>query len=201
VENGQLALGELARALRLLEEEAADTARAVELLHPVRRAAHRNRVLQYGVEIGYRRALESNPENPAAQYGLGETLLLMGRPDQALERFREAVRLEPEHAGALTGMARVLISHPDPRARKPAEALHAAQRAVELTGRNDPRSLVVLADVYASTGRIDFAEAAAAAALPLAEASDDDALAGEIRRRLEALARLRAASPQPPTRR
>ena len=185
---GQLALGAVAEALRLLESEQPESAaRAVELLDEARRSAPESRLLRHGAAIAYRRAIELLPGSAAPRRGLAWTLLSMGRHDPALERFRQALRLEPDDAESLSGIATSLATHPTPARRDPDEALRAARRAVELTGAEEPRPLLALADAHAASGRLDLAAATAASALSLAEAEGDRNLAAEIRGRLNAL--------------
>ena len=125
----------------------------LRLLDEAVRSAPAQRVVQYGAAAAYRRVLDREPGNVGALVGLGRTLSFMGRPDQARERFREALRLDPEEPRALSGLAHVLATHTDPARRDPREAVRLARRAVELTGHRDPRSLATLADA-ACDGRV-----------------------------------------------
>ena len=116
----------------------------------------------------------------------------MGRLDRALARFRQALEIDPDDPQALLGAAHVLALHVDPSLRDPQQAVRFAARAVELTGRRDPRALTTLADTYFAAGRTDLALEAVRAALRLAETGSDPALLDELRSRQEFLGRLGA---------
>ena len=92
----------------------------------------------------------------ATRFNLGEALRRSGHPDAALDRYREALRLQPDTAGPLGGIARILVTHPDPARRDPAEALRLARRAVELTGGTNPEILETLVLAEAATAGSEF---------------------------------------------
>jgi spermidine synthase len=196
VQDNQLALGRLAGAWRALEgTEAGDSAEALRLLEEARRKAASNRVVQHGAAAGYRLLLQRDPRNLPALVGLGRLLLSSGRLDRALARFRQALEIDPDDPQALLGAAHVLALHVDPASRDAQQAVRLAARAVELTGRRDPRALATLADTYFAAGRADLALEAVRAALPLAEAGSDPALLGELRSRQEFLDRIGSHRP------
>jgi tetratricopeptide (TPR) repeat protein len=93
----------------------------------------------------------------------------------------------------MSGLARVLLIHPDLSRRDPARALVLAERAVELSHEPGPIALDTLAAAYASAGRFDEAVDVAARALKLATASGDPD-AGLLAQRLRRLEQLRAGS-------
>jgi tetratricopeptide (TPR) repeat protein len=80
-----------------------------------------------------------------------------GRAEAALAEYREALRLQPERAGPMAGLALILASSPKAELRNGAEAVGLAERASELSGRRDPQVLSALDQAYAEAGR--FAEA------------------------------------------
>ena len=104
----------------------------------------------------YRRAERIEPFSAKIRFHWGLALLQLRRWAEAEDRFRRALEADPNHAGALQGLAHALRA--DGRA---GEAVRPAWRAARLTGFNEPDVLVTLADVYADAGRP--AEAAAAA--------------------------------------
>jgi non-specific serine/threonine protein kinase len=53
-----------------------------------------------------RRAIELNPRLADAYRWLGGSLLDLGRPDEAIAAYEEALRIEPNHAAALGGLGR-----------------------------------------------------------------------------------------------
>jgi Flp pilus assembly protein TadD len=94
-----------------------------------------------------------------AHSALGVSLAMTGHPDAAAAELREAMRLAPDWPVPMSKLAVLLATHPDPRARNPAEAIRLSQRAAELSEHRDPLILETLAASYASAGQ--FAEAAA----------------------------------------
>ena len=68
---------------------------------------------------------------------------------RAIASFREALRLNPNHAKSLDRLARVLAAAPDAALRDGAEAMRLATRAAELTGGRQPAVLDALAMAFA----------------------------------------------------
>ena len=55
-------------------------------------------------------AASVEPRNASHQFNLGEALSLAGRHAEAVEAYRRAIKLEPRHARAQTGLAFALAS-------------------------------------------------------------------------------------------
>jgi len=55
----------------------------------------------------YRKQLENNPDQEKTWAALGSVLETLGEEDQALEAYREAVRLNPDNQDALQGIKRI----------------------------------------------------------------------------------------------
>jgi tetratricopeptide (TPR) repeat protein len=126
------------------------------------------------------RALSIDPGNAQARYNAGVALGRQGRTADAIGHLRKALQSNTDSPAVLSELAwRLAIARED-ALRDPAQAIRYAERAVELTRREAPAPLDVLAAAYASAG--DFARAvdAAQAALKLAPQN-----AAEIRERLE----------------
>jgi tetratricopeptide (TPR) repeat protein len=186
----QRGLERVADALRALDS--ADPAAADDVLAHLEAAARiipAQRARLHASAAIYRRLLNRQSNNAAALAGLARALADLGQPDAAAGHYRDALRIDPGHPGALAGLAAVLTNHPDPAVRDPLEAVRLAREAVQRTRLRDPRALTVLADAYAAAGRLDLAATSARAALALAEAVPDEALAAELRARLNALGR------------
>ena len=93
----------------------------------------------------------------------------------------------------------MLATGPHPSPRDIGDAVDAAERAVNLTGRRDARALDVLAAAYAAAGDFQRAQDVAATALRLLPA---EPLAAEIRQRLDLYRqRRRYIAPDPFTQR
>ena len=82
-------------------------------------------------------------------------------------------------------LAWILATSDRPGIRAPEEAVHLALAVADLTHRQNPTVLETLAVAYLSAGRSPEAIAAAQAAILLASESGAEALARDIRRRLE----------------
>jgi tetratricopeptide (TPR) repeat protein len=148
--------------------------RASLRLQPQSAAAHFNLGTALNVEgrldeaaVEYRDALARRADYPQAHNNLGVLLLQRRRFDEALTHFREAARISPDWPQALTNLASLLAAAPSDAMRDPETAVRCAERAVALTGRQDPNALDVRASALASSGAFDGAVEAADAALAL----------------------------------
>ncbi len=126
----------------------------------------------------FRRALELRPNEGRALYGLGSALAAQGDLARALEYFAAAARAEPAWPDPLTAMAWTLATETEFLA--PARAIELAERAAELTRWRDAGVLHVLAAAYASARQFDLAVSTAQAAVDLASAAGENALASNI---------------------
>jgi serine/threonine protein kinase/Tfp pilus assembly protein PilF len=111
-----------------------------------------------------RRALSLNPSLADAHTWLGAALLSLGRPDEALAEFREAVALEPGQARPWSMLARgywIGKGHI-------AEGIEALERAVAINPQFGYAHLQ-LAFLYTETGDYEKAEAASRRAVDLQE--------------------------------
>jgi tetratricopeptide (TPR) repeat protein len=129
----------------------------------------------------YRRAERIEPFDAKINYHWGLALVKLGQWADAEARFHKALDVDPNHAGALQGLAHALRQQ-----GRPAEAVRPAWRAAKLTDFREPDVLVTLADAYADAGRAPEAAAAAARALEGADAGPAR-LTFDVRQRLEQL--------------
>jgi tetratricopeptide (TPR) repeat protein len=111
------------------------------------------------------------PENPDLQTRMELALQLdgAGKFAEALQEYREAVRLYPNDTHALNNLAWRLATNPRPELRNGKEAVQFASKAVELTGQQQPVCLSTLAAAYAEDGQfakaVEMAKKARAIAL------------------------------------
>ena len=56
----------------------------------------------------YREAINIEPQDVVAYYGLGEALSDLGREEEAIEAYREAIRIDPQYVYAYNGLGDVL---------------------------------------------------------------------------------------------
>ncbi len=89
-------------------------------------ADHRSGKLEEAI-AGYRRALESDSDDPDAHSNLGSALLARGDTDTAAEHFRAALAASPDHADAHFNLGLALAA--DGRMREAAERF---QRTLEI---------------------------------------------------------------------
>ena len=215
-------LGGTLKAQGKLEEAARHYTRALEL-NPDYAPAHNG----LGIVLGsqgkleeairhFRQALEVEPDFPNAHFNLGLTLQsqgrlaegqysqgrafsLIGRIREALEHFREAIRLEPDNIAPLQSMAWILSTHPDPNFRDGEEALRLARHASKLVGGKNAGILKTLAAAYAATGQFDRATATAKTALELALAEKDEKQVADLGRHLDLYRHGKPLREVPPT--
>jgi cytochrome c-type biogenesis protein CcmH/NrfG len=103
-------------------------------------------------EKEFRLALSEDPNDPNSQYMLGEIEWMRGKPEQALEHYSEAARLEPDFVDARIALGRALttLGHPQ-------EALQQESEAVRLDPQNEAAHYR-LAQAYRRLGRTEDAE-------------------------------------------
>ena len=131
----------------------------------------------------FEHALRVTRGNAIAHAKLGDALLAEGRRSEAIGRYREALRLIPGYLETQNNLAWLLATHPDPRQRRPAEAVRLAEAAARRRAE-DPVVLDTLAAAYACAGRYHRAVRIATQALGMARATGDPALVEALHRRL-----------------
>ena len=99
---------------------------------------------------------------------------------EAIDEFRQAVRLQPDWLQAVSSLAWALATVPAAPLREPEQAIRLAERAAELTDRRDAGVLDILAAAQAAAGLFDAAVTTCDAALAL---NPQAPLAAAIRQR------------------
>jgi tetratricopeptide (TPR) repeat protein len=105
----------------------------------------------------WEKTLQIRPDDADAHTCLGNALLRRGSVKEAVAQYENAIALAPEDPHSRINMAWVLATAPDASVRDGIKAVEFAQRAMELSGGNDPKFLRTLAAAYAESGR--FSEA------------------------------------------
>jgi tetratricopeptide (TPR) repeat protein len=131
-------------------------------------------------KASYLRALLIDPNDAQSHFDVA----VLAEPHTAIEHFREALRLDPNHASAANNLAWLLATSNDPQLRNAEEAVRWAQRAAEMTGDESPVVLDTLAAAYGAAGRFDRAVETAKKAIDLCVQSGQLETAREIRQRL-----------------
>jgi tetratricopeptide (TPR) repeat protein len=143
---------------------------------------HLKRAAEANEQLG--EALRIKPSYPEAHYNMARLRLQQGQPRDAFNEFEEALRLRPSWPAVLSEYGWLRATHPDASLRNSPKAIELAEHAVELTGRQEPVPLDVLAAAYASASRFDEAIHAARAALSLLAGDDPAGRVPGLRQRL-----------------
>src|ERR1019366_5675227 len=134
----------------------------------------------------FEKALKINPNLAEAHCYLGTILYYaQWKIQEALVHWREALRLDPNSALALSQNAHALSATPEASVRNGAEAVRLAEQAVRLSGSREPVYLDSLAMAYAEAGRFPDAIETGRRALALATQQSNGQLAEELSARLK----------------
>ena len=129
--------------------------------------------------------LKLKPDYAKAHNNLANILLEQNNFDQAISHYRRALSIKPDWPAPLNGLARILATHPDPKIRNSNEAVTLAERAAELTQRQNAIILSTLAHAYAAADQLEKAIETAQKALTLALATKNEELISHIRNQLQ----------------
>jgi tetratricopeptide (TPR) repeat protein len=129
-------------------------------------------LLQNAPATNFLNGSETNsPENPKLQTRMELAIQMdkAGKFAEAVQAYREVVRLYPNEPMALNNLAWDLAASPRQELRNGREAVQLASKAVELTGQQEPVLIGTLAAAYAEDGQfakaVEMAEKARAIAL------------------------------------
>ncbi len=112
-----------------------------------------------GAEVQFRLGIAGKKGAPNALIQLGQLARQQGRSDEALKHFEKALEHRPNWAPALTSLAWLLATDPNPSIRDPKRALQVAQRAVEQSTTEQLGAMDALAAAYAANGAFEQAVA------------------------------------------
>jgi serine/threonine-protein kinase len=110
-----------------------------------------------GAVPALKRAIELDPRDFVVRYFLGEILQELGRYAEADQAYLGAIQAQPAFVRAYDGLARLLATCPDDKARDGKRAIEYATTACDRTGWNDPYCLDTLAAAYAEAGQFEEA--------------------------------------------
>jgi Flp pilus assembly protein TadD len=116
----------------------------------------------------FKEAARLDPTYPWAHFEIGKMRLKQGRDAEAIDEFREALRIAPDNFQILAYTAYVLAAEENPEVRDGKTALVLAIKANTLTGGTQPLVLDVLGMACAANGDFSNALAVAQNALDLA---------------------------------
>lgn len=129
----------------------------------------------------FEEAVRLRPELTEPRVGLARTLGQAGRVTEATAALREGLTQQPDDVAMLEQLAWILATNPSDTARRGAEALALATKAVELTSHLRPDSLQVLAAAQAEEGKFDDAIRTTDKGLELATLIGNAAVADAIK--------------------
>lgn len=132
---------------------------------------------------GFERAVSADPKNADARANLALVLAGTAETDAAITQVAYVLEQKPELVVGLTPVVWLLAAHPEPAARRPADARRLAERIVAATGRGDASALDALAACQAALGRFEEAVRVASEA-ESATPANQPALRQAIRDRL-----------------
>lgn len=135
------------------------------------------------------RAIALRPGFAEAHRNLGETYALQHRMVEAVAQYTKTLESLPDDVNLLNRAAWILATAFDPRARDGARAQAFAERAVEITRRQDPDSLDSLAASLAERGEFGRAAVIAREALGAARSKGDFNLVRDLESRAALYAR------------
>jgi len=116
----------------------------------------------------YNRAVELAPNDAEALTNRGDAYRCLGQWQEAATDYRKAIALEESSGRAYHCAAWLMATCPDDQYRNGQLAIQAAEKAIELDGRDDFAYLDTLAAAYANAGQFDKAQKAIAEAIPIA---------------------------------
>ena len=129
-------------------------------------------------------ALNTMPNDAELHHCLALALAGQGQIPQAVEQGLVALKLNSDSADILADLAWLIATHEITRPPDWPKPVPLAERACELTQRDQPRLLDILAAAYADAGRYAEAAATAREAIARANATGQSALATEISKRI-----------------
>lgn len=137
------------QAIKKIEEDRVKTAKFSEYMSKARVEAEKG---NFAAALKrYRQALEIDKQSPQAWVGVGSTLGMLGRYEEAQLAHESAIKLDPDYAIAWYNKGVILA-----RRGNHGEALKAYEKAIEL----DPNDIDALTGKGAALGRLDRQEEA-----------------------------------------
>ena len=133
----------------------------------------------------FERAVQLNPGNAKFQYNLAVALEALGREADSAAGYRLALQIDPEYPQALNNLAWLLATDAESALRDGPEAVKLAERACELSGRQQPVYLATLGAAYAEAGRFTEAVTVTAEAIAQARTAGNQNLAAANEKLLE----------------
>jgi tetratricopeptide (TPR) repeat protein len=127
-----------------------------------------------------------NAARPATQECVAAARLSdEGKSREAIDHYRKALELDPDHVDALNNLALILATDAAATNRNGAEAVRLAEKACKLTQYKTSMYVGTLAEAYAEAGRFEQAVATGSQAAAMFDKEGDQALAKLTRELVE----------------
>jgi tetratricopeptide (TPR) repeat protein len=131
-------------------------------------------------------ALTLRPGDVDAHRFLAEIYAVQRQDQSAVRHYEQALAVLPNDAELMARLAVILADSRDASVGNPSRAMDLADRAVRLTSGREPRMLEILSIAQAATGRFADAASTAQAAIAIARARGDRAMASSLEYRVSA---------------
>ncbi|MBI9089877.1 MAG: tetratricopeptide repeat protein [Desulfobacterium sp.] len=131
----------------------------------------------------FKKALEIEPDYIDALNNLGNLYLLEKKYKKGAACFRDLLSVSPDNIHALSRLSWVLSVYGDDSIPNGKTALSLVRRAVELSGKKDPRLLDIMAAAYAALGNFEKASNIASRAVEIAKLQGRKGLIADIKKR------------------
>lgn len=131
-----------------------------------------------------RKAVTIQPEYAEAYVTLGDAFLQQRMDQEAIAQYQRALEIAPDAVVPLNNLAWLFATSADDSIRNGPKAVLMAERAVQVSGGQDPLFLHKLAAAYAATGDFPRAVETAQRAQRLAADQGNTPLANELRRNI-----------------
>jgi protein O-mannosyl-transferase len=128
----------------------------------------------------YRKLLELQPDNMEVHNIVGTVLVQQGRVGEGVEEWQKVLTLEPDNGNAMSNIAWVFATSPDPSLRDGPKAVELAEQAVRISGNRIPILYRTLAAAYAEAGRFSEAIQTAQRGIELATSQGNSGLVTEL---------------------
>jgi len=130
--------------------------------------------------VHYHKLLELQPDNMEVHNIVGTVLVQQGRVREGAEEWEKVLSIDPDNGNAMSNLAWVFATSPDPSIRDGAKAIQLAERAISLSAGRIPILFRTLAAAYAESGRFSDAIQAAQRGIESANSQGNTGLATEL---------------------
>jgi cytochrome c-type biogenesis protein CcmH/NrfG len=128
----------------------------------------------------YRKLLDLQPDNMEVHNIVGTVLVQHGRVGEGVDEWQKVLAVEPDNGNAMSNLAWVFATSPDPSLRDGPKAVELAEQAVRISGNRIAILYRTLAAAYAEAGRFSEAIQTAQRGIELAASQGNSGLVTEL---------------------